>query len=268
MNLKLLGTGAADGIPAFCSDSAASQWARSHGGKDVRTRAAALLDGEIKLDLGPDTLAQIQRENLNCADWTAAVFTHSDEDHLAVSELQYFLYPFIENEAMPFTIYGNAYVLKKIEARYPGWPMELVETVPFERYSIGGTTLTPVAAMHGCEGEQAHNLVFERDGKKLVYATDTGIWPDVTFEFLTNAAMDLLVIECTDGLQPCDYHGHLDIARLLSVVERLSRSGGLADAARIVTTHHKHTGGRHCDLVKALAKHGIEVGFDGMTLNV
>lgn len=267
MNLKLLGTGAADGIPAYCSNSEASKWAREHGGKDVRTRAAALLDDEIKLDFGPDTLTQIREQNVDCSLWSAVVFTHSDEDHLAVSELQYFLYPFCDSEALPFSIYGNRKVLHKVEERYPGWPMDLVETHSFEPVQIGAYKFTPIRAMHGCD-EEAHNLLFERDGKKLLYATDTGIWPDATFEFLQNANLDLLVIECTDGLGHCDYDGHLDLEQLVSLVQRASKVGGLASEARIVTTHHKHTGGRHCDLVKACAKFGIEVGFDGMALEI
>src|SRR4051812_21857635 len=107
MNIRLLGTGGADGIPAFCSDSMVSKWAREHGGKDIRTRAAALVDGDLKIDFGPDTQAQIQRDGLDPCDWTALLITHSDEDHLAVSELQYFLYPFNEHDNVPFAIYGN-----------------------------------------------------------------------------------------------------------------------------------------------------------------
>src|SRR3954467_14394138 len=98
MKIRLLGTGGADGIPALCGKSQVSDYAREHGGKDVRTRAAALVDGELKIDFGPETLPQIRREGLDATAWTAALFTHSDEDHLAVSEFQYFLYPFCDNE--------------------------------------------------------------------------------------------------------------------------------------------------------------------------
>ncbi len=267
MNLKLLGTGAADGIPALCSDSPVSRWAREYGGKDVRTRAAALLDGEIKLDLGPDTLAQLQRQGLDCADWTSLIFTHSDEDHLTVSELQYFLQPFNSHPFLAFPIYGNASVLQKISERYPGWPIELVETHAFEKYSIAGYEFTPVRAMHGVT-EEAHNLVFRKDGKTLVYATDTGIWPEETFEYFQGAKIDLLVIECTEGLRNSEYKGHLDANELLSVLSRLRSSEGIAESAKIVTTHHKHTGGRHCALVKFLSPHGIDVGYDGMDIAV
>ncbi|HTQ11150.1 MAG TPA: hypothetical protein VMI31_13870, partial [Fimbriimonadaceae bacterium] len=94
MKIRLLGTGGADGIPAFYGSNPVCDFARLHGGREIRTRAAALVDEGLKIDFGPDTLAQVQREGLDPADWTAVVFTHSDEDHLTASEFQYFLYPF------------------------------------------------------------------------------------------------------------------------------------------------------------------------------
>src|SRR3979409_2196640 len=131
MRIRLLGTGGADGIPALWGRSLVSDYAREHGGKDVRTRAAALIDGEIKVDFGPDTLAQIQRDGLDAGNWTAALFTHSDEDHLAVSEFQYFLYPFCDNEQLPFAVFGNTTVCGIIREHYPDWPMEVTETEAF-----------------------------------------------------------------------------------------------------------------------------------------
>src|SRR4051812_24054150 len=134
MRIRLLGTGGADGIPAFCAKSPVSDYAREHGGKDIRTRAAALVDGEVKIDFGPDTLAQIQRDSLNPSEWTGAIFTHSDEDHFAVSEFQYFLYPFNDNDHFPFTVYGNAEVCRRLKVRYPDWPMEIHETKAFDTF--------------------------------------------------------------------------------------------------------------------------------------
>lgn len=268
MRIRLLGTGGADGIPALCARSMVSDYAREHGGKDVRTRAAALVDGVLKLDFGPDTLAQIQRDGLNPLDWTATVFTHSDEDHLTVSELQYFVYPFNDNDSLPFTIFGNPDVCRIIRARYPEWPFEIFETKAFEPFQHLDFTITPILANHKV-GEEAHNLIIEKDGRKLIYATDTGIWCERTFEFLKGAMANALVIECTDGFKKSTYNGHLDIAECVGVVHRLRDFDGIADDARVVTTHHSHQGGaRHCDLVKALGRFAIEPGYDGMEFEV
>ena len=49
----------------------------------MRTRAAALIDGCIKIDLGPDTLTQVHRDQLDARDWCGLVFTHGHDDHIA-----------------------------------------------------------------------------------------------------------------------------------------------------------------------------------------
>ena len=268
MEIRLLGTGAADGIPRFYGDDEVSKFARDHGGKDIRTRCAAIIDGQLKIDLPPDTLCQMQRDRLDVREWTGLLFTHSHEDHFAVGEIQYALYPFTDKMYLPYSIYGNSVVCQAIHDRYPAWPMEVRETNSFQMFKHGPYTITPVAARH-IEDEDCHNFLIERDGKRLLYATDTGIWEHRTFEFLADYRLDLLIIECTDGLRKGTYKGHLDIEACIGVVAALREAGVLRAESKVVTTHHAASGGaRHCDLERALRKHNIEPGFDGMVVKI
>jgi len=268
MQIRLLGTGASDGIPAFFSDSIVSEYARKHGGKDVRSRAAALIDGQIKIDLGPDTYLQCVQNGLDPQDWTALIFTHSHEDHFAVSELQYGLIPFTTREYLEYPIYCNATIRASIRGRYPQWPLEIKETQSYLSFEHLDYTITPFAANHK-DDEDSQNLIFQREGKTLIYATDTGVYPERTFEFLQRFSVDLLVIECTDGFHPSGYHGHLSIESCAKVVGRLRKQGTLPKGSRIITTHHGHAGGAtHEQLMEALAPHGMEPGFDGMVIEV
>jgi len=266
MNIRLLGTGAADGIPGLYTQDPVSKFARECGGKEIRTRCAALVDGVLKIDLPPDTLCQLQRDRLDARDWTAMLFTHSHEDHFAVGEIQYALYPFTELLYLPYPIYGNANICAGVKERYPHWPIETIETRSFEGFNHGPYRITPVKARHK-EDEDCHNLLIQKGHKTLLYATDTGVWTHDTFEFLHRYKIDLLVIECTDGLRKGTYLGHLDIEACVGVVDALRESAVLGPNSRVVTTHHAASGGaRHCDLEKALSKHGIEPGYDGMLI--
>jgi phosphoribosyl 1,2-cyclic phosphate phosphodiesterase len=268
MTIRLLGTGAAEGIPAFLSGTRVSEYARTHGGKDIRTRCAALIDGSLKIDLPPDTLHHIHRDRLDARDWTCLVFTHSHDDHFAIQELQYALYPFSNLEYLCWTIYGNAAVCSKIATAYPNWPMDVVEIRSFEPFSHGPYLVTPVKANHQ-EDEESLNLVIERDGKALIYATDTGVWAEETWEYLKRFRADALVIECTEGLASTAYWGHLDVPETIQVVERLRRDGILKDGSIVTTTHHSHNGpATHAELEAALNPHGILVGYDGMEFEV
>src|SRR5579862_3057299 len=137
MNIRLMGTGAADGIPGLYADDRVSRFARANGGKEIRTRSAALVDGALKIDFPPDTFSQLQRDCLNARDWTALLFTHSHEDHFAVGEIQYTLYPFTELEQAPFTIYGNSTIGETLDDRYPDWPIDYVKMKSFCSYQHG-----------------------------------------------------------------------------------------------------------------------------------
>ena len=268
MNIRLLGTGAADGIPGFFGNDMVSRYARENGGKDVRTRTAAIVDDVLKIDLPPDTLAQLQRDGLDALDWTAAVFTHSDDDHIAVDEFQYALIPFTELDHLPYTIFANQCVCCEIRARYPDWPIELTETRSFEAFDHGSYKITPIKATH-IDDEDCHNLIIQSEGKTLLYATDTGIWPESTFNFLGSFNLDALVIECTDGFVESTYKGHLNIEGVIYQVERLRNAGVLRADSRVVTTHHgRHGNARHCDLEHALGPYRIEPGYDGMLIEI
>lgn len=266
MVIQLLGTGGADGIPALFSETRVSKHAREHGGKDVRSRASALVDGVIKLDLGPDTWAQVTRERLDARDWTAIAFTHSDADHFSIEELQYALYPFNPYEYPGFTIYANPVIIDAVAERYPEWPFDLVQTKMFCPVQHAEYTITPIMARH-MQFEEAHNLLIQDGSKTLLYGTDTGIWAEPTWSFLLDYKLDCLVLECSEGFVLTPYNGHLDIEEFKHVVERLRQQGTVTDDTKIVTTHHSHNGDAlHEELERELSPLGVTVGYDGLVV--
>lgn len=268
MKIHLLGTGAADGIPSYYSDSRVSNYARQHGGKDVRTRSAAIIDGHLKIDMGPDTFHQLQSAGLTIRDWSALLFTHSDDDHFAPRELQYCLYPFCPEEYLGFPIYANAHICDRYREEYPEWPIELVETHSFQTFSHGEYQITPVKAFHKLS-EDSQNHLIQHEGKTLFYATDTGIWREDTWAFLEGWKVDAMVLECTEGTAPTDYPEHLDVAECKEVVGRLRQMKVLGPDSRVVTTHHAHYGDcTHAELEAVLNPFGIEVGYDGMQFEI
>lgn len=268
MKVRLLGTGAADGIPTYFANTYVNDYARKHGGKDVRTRSAALLDNSIKIDLGPDTMPQLVRDRIDPQDWSAIVFTHSHDDHFAPAELQYWLFPFNDLEHFPYPIYGNEEIVRRIQEMYPDWPIELRTTRSFQCYRIGEYAITPVHANHKPD-EDAQNLIFQKDNKTFLYATDTGVWKEPTWEVLQDYRLDLLVIECTEGVRGTDYEGHLGLLEMLEVINRLRGIGTVHDRTQIFTTHHSQNGGAtHAELESVMAPHGVMPGYDGLEVEI
>ncbi len=266
MKITLLGTGGADGIPAFYSDTRVSDHARTHRGKNVRTRSGALVDEGLKLDLGPDTWCQLATQGLDARDWTAVLFTHSDADHFAPDELMYAVYPFNDCEFAGFAVYGNMYICRRILEKYPEWPFELVNTKSFSPFEHDGYKILPVRAHHKQE-EDAHNFVVQDEKSTLLYATDTGIWDEPTWEALQDFRLDCLVLECSEGFAATNYDGHLDANEFMQMVEKLNKQGTIDSSTKVWTTHHSHQGeATHDELTAFFAPKGVNVGYDGATV--
>jgi phosphoribosyl 1,2-cyclic phosphate phosphodiesterase len=165
-------------------------------------------------------------------------------------------------------VYGNAEVGRILRERYPEWPIEFQETCSFHPFRHAGYRITPIHANHK-QDEDSQNLIIEHGGRTLLYATDTGIWSEQTWDFLRDVKLDLFVIECTEGFHGTHYWGHLDIPECIEVVDRLRAMGTLSSTTRVVTTHHGVQGNAtHTQLEEALLPHGIEPGFDGMVLEI
>lgn len=264
MTIRLLGTGAAEGVPAWYSDSRVSEHARRVGGRESRTRCGALIDGCLKIDLPPDTFPQLRRDGLDAQDWAALFFTHSHDDHFALAEIQYGLEPFNVHEVLGYTIFGNSSVCAAIADRYPEWPIDLEETKSFCPVEFGEYRVTPISAHHMI-GEDAQNLIFEDGKTTFLYGTDTGVWREPTWEFLKDYRFDGLVLECTAGRLPADFWGHHNLATFLQTLERLRREGILKPNAFVASTHHSHNGDMtYEELCAALEPHGVVAGYDGL----
>ena len=131
-----------------------------------------------------------------------------------------------------------------------------------------GYLISPIKARHKPE-EDALNFIFEKDGRSLLYATDTGLWEEATWEYLKGFQLDLMILECTEGVVPTDYEGHLGVTDFMNVLERLRGQGTLKQDTIISTTHHSHNGGAtHADLEQLFSPKSILVGYDGLELTI
>lgn len=268
MKILLTGTGAADGIPAFFANSRVSDYAREHKGKDLRTRASAVVDDILRLDFGPDTFAQCQVLGIRPLDWKILAFTHSHDDHFAPKELQYMFPPFVAEDAPKPIILGNQAILDGIRCAFPeavNLETRLIQS--FQSVNIGKYEVTPIRAYHKLD-EDSLNLIIKSD-KTFLYATDTGVWQEPTWEFLQGWKFDGIVMEATDGFNPTEYWGHLSAEEMIATVARLREIGCAPDGIPIVTTHHSHAGlATHAELCEFFEPQGVAVGFDGLLMEI
>ena len=134
-----------------------------------------------------------------------------------------------------------------------------------EKTMEDGYKITPLSATHGAP--EAIFYMIEKDGKAMLYAHDTGIFPDDTWDFLekTEVKFDLISLDCTNGLNESKYPGHMGLAQDVMIRDRLKEMGKVDDSTVCVINHFSHNGIVGYDEMVPLAeKERFIVSYDGL----
>lgn len=261
MQVRLLGTGAADGWPnPFCA-CASCQAQRSGGRRRVST--SALVDDVLLLDLGPDTPRQAERLGLRLDRVRHVLVTHAHPDHLAPAGLLWRRWaggPALE-------VAGPPPVVEEVRRWLdPGSTVTLRPLQAGDVLGLGPYTVRALPAVH-----EEPCLLYEvtgPGGERLLYATDTGPLDARALAMLDGAALDLLLLEQTFGARLDHGTGHHDLRTFPGTVAELRRRGAVHDGTRVVAVHLGHHNPPEHRLRALLEAWGAEPGEDGAVLEV
>lgn len=271
VNILFCGTAAAEAWPALFCACPACHAARQRGGKDLRSRAAYMIGEEVRVDFGPDSNLHHHRYGLEFERLRHLLVTHSHEDHWFPQDLLYRRAGFSVVD-QDLTVWGNPHVRSRFEevggTDWGVYQMEFREIEPFKPITLSqDLTATPLLAAHDTR-ETCVNYLLESNGSRALLAHDTGWYPAETWDFLASARMHLVAVDCTYGIGTSD-RNHLGGEAVILLRNELARRGALAHDARVFVTHFSHNGGMlHRDLEAFFVPHGIEVAYDGLTLDV
>lgn len=278
--LTILGSAAAEGIPAIFCDCRVCREAWKNGGKDMRLRTSYQLGDHIRVDFGPDAMAQEYKYRLHSENLRYLFMTHSHEDHLAADTLLNYRCPgfsVVPPEKM-LNIYGNSGVIRAIWRHFgtlPEFRGDLTRyrvathcVEPFQPIELPEEDVTcwPLAADH-MPVEHPNFYAFRVGGSYLLIANDTGDFPAESWRFLEEKRFPFEVVICDCTGAKLDWeHNHLGGKYVRVVRDRLRSLGA---NGRFVVNHFSHNGGAtHAELEEYFQPHGIEVGFDGMTFDL
>lgn len=278
MKIQYLGTGASEGIPALFCHCPICEYARRQGGREIRTRAQALIDGELLLDFGPDTYLHLLQYQLDLAKVGACLVTHSHGDHLFANELLMRAknFAYYEEEIPPLYVYGSSEVEEALAPGERGFFTEDGRVIfrkmrAYEEYSFQDYTITPLPAWHGTK--EPFLYLVAKEGKTILYAHDTDYFHEEVWEYLQNKKIrvNLASLDCTEGTRHSAgrHTGHMDLERNFAVRERMLESG-IADENTVFVASHICHGGRmnHFQAVNPEISRGIVIAYDGMELEV
>lgn len=277
MIFQYFGTAAAEGWPAlFCTCDNCRRAAEA-GGRNLRTRSQAAVDGKLLIDFPADTLAHMLYGGLDLPRFRDCIITHSHSDHLYPADLEMrregFAYP---DDDRPLIFYATMQAAPGILAMVEKYSLTKQNRVlfqeirPFETFEAAGFAVTPLPANHDPASGPVFFLIC--DGKNsILYANDTGWFPEETWEWLQKRRphLDFVSLDCTGGLQPGWRNGHMGLDTAVEALERL-RKMGLADDGTTACVHHfSHNGGAIYDeLVPVAAQYGLSVSYDGMVVTI
>lgn len=274
MKIKYLGTAAAEGFPALFCDCEKCKKARKAGGKNIRTRSQAIIDGKLLIDYPPDTYWHLIRNDINILDVPDCVITHEHSDHFFPMDMEWMRAGFSHPPAgWHFRVYGSSDIEKglgDLPERTEGI-LQYVRVKAFEPFQIGSYTITALKALHGTENPYIYMI---SDGEKtILYAHDTDIFPDETMEYLrkTKPYFHAVSLDCTEGAEEeLPYQGHMCLGSNRKCREILNEMGVTDSRTRFILNHFSHNGlNAVYDEFQALAaKEGFITSYDGMEMEV
>lgn len=269
MRITYYGTAASEAWPALFCDCKACELARKYGGKNIRSRSQTLIDDSLLIDFPPDTNYHVQVLGLDLRKVRTLLITHSHHDHYFPADIGMRSSNYAEGLGEEkLLVYGNDVVKKKWEEADK--PRENIdqyvtfrEISPFETFETpDGYEITALLADHN-PPEHSLMYIIKKNGKQILYAHDTGIFPKCVWEFLEGQFFQLVSLDCT-ALSRDWRIGHMGFQAVDEVCDRLRALKCINGETKLVLNHLAHHGDFTHDKICELENpKGYEVAFDG-----
>jgi len=278
MNMKFTfyGTSAAEGVPALYCECNICTEARKRKGKDIRTRSQSMINDDLLIDYPPDTYLHALNYGLPLHKIKNVLITHPHSDHLYLSDIT-MIRPGFSNlkDNSPLNIYGSISVVENLRSSEIICEMEsrnqlvIHEVKAFVPFFVDEYRVTPLEADHAAPLVSFIYLI-EKDGKTVLYAHDTGYFPESTMTYLseTKPTVDFATFDCCYSLRHKD-KGHMGFDEVRTMRERLEGIGVINENTVCCVNHFSHNNGEfYEDMKKHSEKYGFLTSYDGMEIEI
>lgn len=272
MKLHFYGTGASEGVPAIFCRCENCMKIRKMGGRNYRSRTSCQIDDNLLIDFSADVFDHMRYGGLDMSRIDCLVVTHAHEDHFYPKELKHVMPPFAgQDGGKELTLIGSRDVCRRMrEQKLEGIEayLKIREMGNFERIDTEEFSLRALPARHD-PNQECHLYILKKGGKTLLYAHDTGYFPEETWEALAGELFDGVVLDCTCCNGPSRFEGHMGFHDNLRVQKRMLEEHTADEHTVFVATHFVHTCGPFQEeLEAAFGPHGFLVAYDGMEVEI
>ena len=279
MELIYLGTAAAEAVPGIFCECSFCENARRAGGKELRRRSGALIDGRLLIDYSADTSLSMLSVGKRLSDVRDVIITHSHSDHFVPTELGYRRSPaycILPEGREPLRVFGNHAVTSELVRRFGDREtaisrhgLDIRYVPPFEPFDAGSYVVTPLPVFHNAP-EDSYVYLIEKGGVRILYAHDTGFFEPEVFDFLKGKKLDIVSLDCTMGYIQID-RGHMGFSGNIKVREKFLENGTADLDTVFISNHFSHNGLRAPDgdwtyeyFTEMAKPHGFIMSYDGM----
>jgi phosphoribosyl 1,2-cyclic phosphate phosphodiesterase len=237
------------------------------------------VDRKCLFDLPPGVNVAAIRHGISLDEVRHLFITHSHQDHLDPCVLA----AKGRVNGPPLHIYCNRRVAELLpiyqqfnrffDIQRLSLDIHTIEPLESRKSEDETFTITALAADHDTTGgEEPLIFILEASDKTLLYACDTGWFPEDSWRAIRTHQFDAVVLDCTfHGLRECR-SGHLSTGPFLAVKSLFEQDGLLKPGSRFIAQHiaHLHRGDDPSDeeLAVSFAGHGVDVAHDGMVLTI
>ena len=272
MKFKFLGTSSCEGMPALFCNCPRCVAAREQGGKNIRTRAQALINDDLLLDFPPDTLYHFHQNAIEGHKVKYLLFTHSHADHCYPRELgNRGVKRSEEMDVDVLHVYCTQGALNKFSVvKYQEKYVQVHLIKPYDVFTLGDYRITALPAKHH-PGDEAVNYLIEGE-KNILYALDTGYFYEEVFDYLSQkgVTLDMVVYDCSGVERSVGKEMfHMGIPENREVAQRLRALGVVTEKTLQFISHFSHYGqALQADIEKMVKDDGFLVAFDGRTVEL
>ena len=270
MKLTYLGTAAAEGFPAiFCNCEYCNE-ARRLGGKNIRSRSQALVNGDLLIDFPPDSYYHFINNGIEAHKIKHLLITHGHSDHWSTAGIYCRRVPYSHNaEVEVLDLICSEVIAESIVT--PPKNVSIRTIRAFETLEAGEYKITALPARHMTPESQPFIYIIQGD-RTLLYAHDTGYFLDEALEYIEKSGVkfDMISLDCTNVNIPiADTGSHMGLENIKRLIARLEDIGAVdGDTARVVN-HFSHNGNPLQEYLDSEAgKIGCLASYDGFTVEL
>lgn len=274
MTIQYLGTAASEAWPALFCRCEACEKALRLGGRNIRTRSQSIVDGQLLIDMPADSYYHALKFDIAFSSIESILITHSHEDHFNPMDLLLKAEPYAYNgAAKQISVYGNGMVTQILENAMEQSGLEKIREFikpvyvrPYTAFTTNGYKVTPLLADH-IPNEACYLYAIEKAGKSMLYAHDTGEFPDETLRRMQSMHFDVVSLDCTFVLAD-NKRGHMGLPNNELIRKKMMEIGCIDKNTKFVINHFSHNGRLiHDELEPLAAQRGFITAYDGMSLD-